>query len=176
MNLEEFIQQIDIICQDYNERRFVPLLETDVVGYLYHLLILRMPDILPNLHLDSRVIGAGKNQKFDLVLGPVERRPSNRPAIQPRMIIEVKIFPEGFTDQQHRVHFEHVLNDDIPKLSQVSCPLKVELLFDAVGYLAGSYYGQKRIDKITQRRSSIDENIIVLATYRQGGALVTRQY
>ena len=98
-------------------------------------------------------VSKNKNEKFDIVIGKVRRRnEDNERIIEPQVIIEVKVFPIDFTDQQHRVHFKHVINDDLRKLSEVKCDNKFELLFDERGYLKGKYYGNKRIEVINKDR------------------------
>lgn len=98
-------------------------------------------------------VSKNKNEKFDIVIDKVRRRnEDNKRIIEPQVIIEVKVFPIDFTDQQHRVHFKHVINDDLRKLSEVKCDNKFELLFDERGYLEGKYSGNKRIEVINKDR------------------------
>lgn len=175
MNFEEFAGVIDNLCSQYDSGGFVPLLEADITGYIHHALLAQKLVSLAHIHLDSRAIGAKRNQKFDILLGPVAIREDGRPAISAVAVVEIKSFPRGFTDQQHRVHFEHVLNDDIPKLSRFSCPLKVELLFDEVGYLTGSYHREHRIEVIVRHRARHDANINILLIQRKGDRLVTQR-
>ena len=93
------------------------LLEADVCGWLFHLLLTQTEVNPEQIHLDTRVFNA--DGRFDIAIGSLHTGPNGRPCIQPQLIVEVKIFPRiGFTDQQHRVHYEHVLNDDLPKLIQ----------------------------------------------------------
>lgn len=63
------------------------------------------------------------------------------------------MFPNGFTDQQHRVRFEHILKDDLRKLGSLNRKIiRVELIFDEVNYLNGQYHGQNRRDVIVATR------------------------
>lgn len=174
MNLKAIAEVMDNLCSRYNSGEFVPLLEADIAGYLYHVLPTQKLIDLVRIHLDSRAIGAERNQKFDIVLGPIEIREDGRPAVRAQVVIEIKSFPRGFTDPQHRVHFEHVLNNDLPKLSRVPCPLKVEVLFDEVGYLKGLYQGKRRVEVIIEKRRTYDANINILLTQTKGDKLVSQ--
>lgn len=105
MNLKAIAEVMDNLCSQYNSGEFVPLLEADIAGYLYHILLTQKLIALAHIHLDSRVIGAERNQKFDIALGPIEIREDRRPAVGAQVVIEIKSFPRGFTDPQHRVHY-----------------------------------------------------------------------
>ncbi len=174
MNLKAIAEVMDNLCSQYNANAFVPLLEADIAGHLYHILLTQKLIGLAHIHLDSRVLGAERNQKFDIVLGPIETREDGRPAVRAQAVIEIKSFLRGFTDPQHRVHFEHVLNDDLPKLSRIPCPLKVEVLFDEVGYLNGLYQGKRRVEVIIEKRKTYDANINILLSQTKGDKLVSQ--
>ena len=128
-----------IFTGDYNEGLFIPILESDVVGYLYHIWISQfgMPEIV---HIDTRLC-ASPNQKFDFVIGQVSINES-RPCIrEPELVIEVKAFPTGMSGPQHRVRWKHVVEGDIPKLARLKTPLENRylLLFDEADYLKRPY-------------------------------------
>lgn len=48
-----------------------PLLEADIAGYLYHVLVTRFSGDARQIHLDTRLYRANQKQKYDIVLGPV---------------------------------------------------------------------------------------------------------
>ena len=88
-------------------------------------------------------------------------------------LVEIKTFPIGFTDQQHRVHFEHVINDDLKKLGSVQTEAqKIELLFDDVGYLQGMHNSQKRLNVIVKERSKQAPKAHLLVAQREGDTYV----
>jgi hypothetical protein len=174
INLKVVAEVMDNLCWQYNAGEFVPLLEADIAGYLYHILLTQKLIGLEHIHLDSRAMGAERNQKFDIILAPIEIREDGRPAVKAQVVIEIKSFPRGFTDQQHRVHLEHVLNDDLPKLSRVPSALKVEVLFDEVSYLKGLYQGMRRVEVIVEKRRTSDANINILLTQTKGDKLVSQ--
>lgn len=132
------------------------LLESDVCGWLFHLLITQ-PEVNPqHIHLDTRICNA--DGRFDIAIGPIRTVGNKRPCIQPQLVVEIKIFPRiGFTDQQHRVHYEHVLNDDLRKLSGLNpaIELRASLILDGRGYLEGTYHGFNRRDYLINKRDQI---------------------
>lgn len=159
--------------EDYATNRFIPILEADVVGYFYHLLILEIGDVA-KIHLDTRICQFGNN-KFDLVIGDVCYS-YKRPCIEnPGIVIEFKAFPVGFTSQQHHVHYRHVIEDDVPKLAVLSNIRgdRYMLLFDEDNYLKGidEKVGRRKIERITKLRDEVDPKIKVIYITRQIGKL-----
>lgn len=132
------------------------LLEADVSGWLFHLL-LTQPEVNPQqIHLDTRICNA--DGRFDIVIGPVHMGADKRPCIEPQLVAEVKIFPRiGFTGPQHRVHYEYILNEDLPKLGRLNptSQLCTALIMDGRGYLQGTYQGYNRREYLIKRRNDI---------------------
>ena len=156
--IEELLQTLS---QDYTNGDFVPILEADIVGYLYHLWILKFGSA-SRVHIDTRIC-ANPDKRFDFVIGEVDYH-HKRPCIgKPEFIIEVKSFPFGFIDQQHRVHYYHVIEDDIPKLANMKEPPdnRYILLFDEDDYLKGfdTLSKTSRISRIMQVRDELDSRI-----------------
>jgi hypothetical protein len=90
---------------------------------LYHrFVVVEIP--LQDIHLDTRIVGIPQF-KYDFVVGSVELNPEiQRAAVHdPQLVVQVKLFPRwGFTHQQHRVHYKHVIEDDITSFE----PLRVK--------------------------------------------------
>lgn len=86
------------------ERRFKPVLEADLVAFLYHCLLLRKAEPLTAIHVQARVLGSESDkQKFDLVIGDVLRRAGDtRLAAAPELVLEVKILGTDFNASQVR--------------------------------------------------------------------------
>ncbi len=146
------------------------LLEADISGWLFHY-ILTAPDVDANkLHLDARVVGV--NGFIDLVSGPVDYDAEKKPAIGPRLAVEMKLFPRvGFTPQQHRVHFEHVINDDLRKLGCIRLPSCscAQLLVDGKGYLRALYGKANRLDVVTRQRDRVAPHADLFVLHLSGG-------
>ena len=157
-------QLLEKLSEDYNNKVFAPILEADIVGYLYHLWIEHFKSA-KNIHLDTRIC-ISTNEKFDLVIGSLDYH-SKRPCIsKPEFIIEFKTFPIGFSDPQHRVHYHHVIDDDIPKLTKIKQPLKGRfiLLFDEDDYLKGldRTNNTSRLNRIKRVRNEHDPLIQII--------------
>ncbi|GAI05789.1 unnamed protein product [marine sediment metagenome] len=159
----------NILTQMTKREDFRPLLEADVSAFLYHLLLHEgIP--LSKLHSDTRVIGSKEKQRFDLAIGEISMdERSKKPAIQPELVMEVKVFPYGFTDQQNRTHFEEVLNRDLPKLG-ILAPgvLRIELLWDSEGYLSGNYGGRPRSNVLCEKRDKDAKGVHIAILLPQG--------
>lgn len=144
--LEECLQ---VLCSAWSTGKFVPVLEADFAGYLYHLLVVRCDGNASWVHLSTRLYRATeKNEKYDLVVGPVVTTEEQkhvlhdrsgtrlseelkrfidskaslrtfRPATDGRLILEFKAFPIRFTPEQHRVHLTEAI-EDIKELKAVA--------------------------------------------------------
>jgi len=136
------------MCSEFTQHDYHFLVEADVSGWLFHLLLLE-PSVTANqVHVDTQARGAMKNAKYDVAIGPVSDD-GVRPCVDPVLVVEVKVYPEtGFTDQQNRVHYEHVLKDDLIKLAVLAgvVPDRVELLVDGREYLRDRFAGQQRLE------------------------------
>ncbi len=163
--MDEYLRSVlESLCKDYNNRNFQPILESDVVAYMYHLWISQFGGV-NRLHLDTRICHKLDN-RFDFVLGNVDYNADKPCVIKPELVVEVKFFPYGFTDQQHRVHYFHVIDDDLPKLKTLKNSLdsRYEFLFDEVNYLKGSdkIVHSLRIERLIKRRDDLDSRIIII--------------
>ncbi len=132
------------------------LLEADVSGWLFYLL-LTQPGITPQqIHLDTRICNA--DGRFDIAIGPLHSAWNERPCIQPEAAVEVKVFPRiGFTAQQHRVHYVSVLERDLPKLGvlEPDVGLCAAMLLDGAGYLEGTYHSHNRREFLIRQRDRV---------------------
>jgi len=128
-------QILDSLCRDYNAKIFVLILEADIAAYMYHLWIVHFGNAAA-LHLDTRV-HQKLDSKFDFVVGSLYYGAGKPCVTQPELVVELKAFPYGFSDQQHRVHYFHVVDDDLPKLQCLKSPInsRHEILFDEDDYL-----------------------------------------
>ena len=160
MTLPKLLKQVRKLVLEVGSGRFSPILEADVVGFLYHLLISNCGVSPAQLHLDTRVSGARLKDKYDLAIGKVvKRKQDNLLCIFPEFIIEAKLFPIEFSNQQHREHFLHVLEDDLQKLGRISSSYTnvqtIEFLYDEKDYLSGKYKKQNRLKFLLNQRALI---------------------
>jgi hypothetical protein len=154
--LETFSKVINRFRNDCLVAGYEPLLEADVSGWLFHLL-LTSPDLDPvEVHLDTRVYNA--DGRFDIAIGPLKIGTNGKPCVEAHSVLEIKVFPRtGFTNQQHREHYEHILKDDLRKLGTLELHggFCSSLILDGRGYLTGSYKGENRREFLVSRRNKI---------------------
>ena len=168
MSLDEaFIRRIvRHSCDDLKNEKFVPILESDVIAYLYHLMV---SEGVPaaSIHVDSRVIGLG-NEKVDLAIGEVVWRRDGKRAVKPHLIMEVKAFFRDFSGQQCRRRFMRLIGEasgkkgDLEKLREIECDYKYVLILDEKGYLRGTYKGEKRESVISKRKDKIAPGVRIM--------------
>ncbi len=194
---EQFEKCLSEMCGASTGRRFTPLLEADIAGYLYYLYILGAGGDASRLHLDTRLYGAAENDKFDFVVGSVltateqqtammkvvkdrgsegERRvvasksfaAQLRPLIHAEMVVEFKLFAPGFTPQQNREHLRQA-HDDIVRLHSLA-----EFYPDRRGVLlvdTRNYVNKVRRQDLVRTRGEDDEKLrIYLCDLAEGGA------
>ena len=157
MELENFIKEVlEALSQDYNNGRFKPILEADVIGHLYYLWALKIKDV-SKIHLNTRICGCS-NEKFDFVVGDV-RACGKKLCIEPMLIIEVKPFLRGFTNKQHKNRRKSVKKRDIPKLAKLKnvANNRYILLFDEHGYL-----NKDKLKEIMEARNKHDSKIKII--------------
>lgn len=128
------------MCRVLRQGDYRPILEEDIVCWMYSQLLSRGVCTLSHLHASTRIVGGpNPNEKFDLVIGAVERRDDERPAVAPESVIEVKMFPKGMNGPQHRVHYEELLRRDLRKLGSLEARIsKFAMVFDEANYLVGT--------------------------------------
>jgi len=152
---------LENLCRDYNSKSFLPILEADVAAYMYHLWVSQFGEAA-NLHLETRIYQKS-DCKFDFVVGKIDYDTAKPCIIKPELVAELKSFPYGFTCQQHRVHYFHVLDDDLPKLQSVKDPQenRYEILFDEDDYLKGydNNSNSTRIERLNKLRDELDQKI-----------------
>ena len=114
------------------------------------------------LHLDTRI--KNSNERVDLAIGNLKMNEGGRPYVEPRMVVEVKLFPtNGFTAAQHSEHYNQILKRDLPKLARIDSLIefRVALIVDGNGYLNGNYKGHNRLDFLVERRNQIARGVCV---------------
>lgn len=158
MNQNDIAQLLTIMCRLHDQNQFIPILEADICAFLYHLVISHSLCTPDRIHMDTRVRGSNSpNEKFDLAIGVINYPALGRPTIIPDLVGELKIFPIGFTDSQHNVHFHSILENDLRKLGQLNYvnTIKVEILYDERDYLSGKCRGINKDKMIIDTRNAI---------------------
>lgn len=144
-----------------------PILEADLAGMLFHLFISFVLCYPADIHLDTRIHGQ-KSGFYDIAIGDlITRNSDDRAFVAPSTLLELKMFPMSFSDQDLRKHFEILLSNDLPKLARAQTSfdtpiLRAEFIFDESGFLFGTYGGKNRLTRILNERDRLDPTIHVL--------------
>ena len=85
---------------------FEIIMESDLVSLLFHCFIINNPESLNKIHSDTRVFNSD-GLHIDLVLGKITLE-SKRPSVIPELLIECKIFGNGFTKSQLSKRFNYL--------------------------------------------------------------------
>jgi len=165
---------LERFCTECLAEGYEVLLEADVASWLFHFLLEDARVDAKQLHCDTRVCEA--SGKYDMALGTIAEAEDGRPCVAARLVVEIKVFPRlGFTDQAHRVHYEHVLGDDLPKLGSLAAgvPCRAALLLDGRGYLEGTYKGMNRRQHVIETRNRVAAGVhVFVVRLSQGKWLV----
>lgn len=147
----QLLAALEDFCTDFNAERFLPILEADIAGYLFHrLLVNGCP--LDQIHLATRVCGKmARSRKPDVVIGALNRATA---CVVPVLIAEIKVFQRwGHSDQQMRHRFSGLIAEDLVSLEESASVLhsgRIEVVFDLYvsarrrGYLTGTWEGKMR--------------------------------
>jgi len=106
--------------KDFTTGQFVPLLEDDIVAYIYYRLVADGLCHASTVHVKTRAAGL-PGKKIDIVVGPVKegiRRRDTRREVEPVYAIEVKFF---HTDQNpgERNNLASKIQQDINRMAKV---------------------------------------------------------
>lgn len=183
------------LCDAWGDGRLSPLLEADIAGYLYHVLVKRFSGDARLIHLDTRLYRANQKQKYDIVLGPVvstedqkeavlknagkhlsddqrkiilsKRSLSGfRPSINAKLILALKLFAYGFSHEQHAEHLRQAV-DDIKHLGTLSKYYPDACA--AVLFDGDGYLTQSRKERLREIRDATDSSLRIYVCQKPNG-------
>ena len=162
MSASELYEQIiRALIDDYNMRRFRPILEIDILGHMYHLTTTMARD--GEVHLATRVCGVEGDKKFDFVVG-LRSDEGERSCVNPHLICEVKCLPTSFTFQQCQTRVSEAIDRDLPKLALQQLrhlPRSLIVLDERRHLRTGKAVGfNLKIDRIISVRNQLDSRIM----------------
>ncbi len=139
---------------------FEIIMESDLVSLLFHCYLTEYPKKINNIHSDTRVFNSDGSH-IDLVVGAITFK-SKRPSIIPELLVECKIFGNGFTSSQLSKRFAY-LKDDLIKLNQIEHKVpKYIIVYDYCNYL-----NDLREKELVQIRNNLNKNISIFIIYKQ---------
>ena len=138
---------------------FEIIMESDLVSLLFHCFITNNPETLNRIHSDTRVFNSD-GLHIDLVLGKITLE-SKRPSVIPELLIECKIFGNGFTNSQLSKRFTY-LKEDFHKIHQIKHKVpKYIIIYDYCNYL-----NDLRKTELLQIRNDLDNEITIYLIYK----------
>jgi len=147
---------------------FKIILEADLVALLFHCTLIENKSLFNKIHIETRVKNIEK-QKIDFVIGNISFQ-EKRPSIIPELIIEAKVFADGFTNGQLRKRFKEV-KKDILKISEMKLNIpKFILIYDHHNYL------ENKIFELTEYRNSLDNKLKIIRIVRNGKSNIKEIY
>lgn len=175
MDIRRFGKLIRRIAADANSGSFKPILEADLQGYLYHLLLSETGFTARDVHLNTRLyVSKNDNDKFDLAIGKiVNRKTDKRPSVDPEVVVEIKMFASGFTNQQKCRRFRGI-SEDMDRLADLKVNKKtllIQLVYDDTGHLVNGNRGESRKQKLIQHCESLRRDVRLILVCRKDNSL-----
>jgi hypothetical protein len=148
---------------------FEILMESDLVALLFHCYLLTEKELLNKIHIETRILNI-ERKRIDFAIGKVTNE-NKRPSIKPELVIECKIFSNGFTSSQLRKRFEY-LKEDIEKvgLLKLNVP-KFILIFDYHDYL-----NNNRKTEIIELRNATDKKIKIIRILKENNQYIKQEF
>ena len=148
------------VLVEYLNSGFEIIMESDLVSLLFHSSIINNPEIINKIHSDTRVFNSD-GLHIDLVVGKITLE-SKRPSVIPELLIECKIFGNGFTNSQLSKRFTY-LKEDIYKINDIKHKVpKIIIIYDYCNYLINL-----KEKELLQIRNTLDKEITIFLIYKK---------
>ena len=136
------------------------IMESDLVSLLFYCFVAKNPESINKTHSDTRVFNSD-GLHIDLVIGQITLE-SKRPSIIPELLIECKIFGNGFTSSQLSKRFTY-LKEDIIKINQLNHKVpKYIIIYDYCNYL-----NDIRKTELLLLKNDLDKEISIFIIYKK---------
>lgn len=136
------------------------IMESDLVSLLFYCFVAENPESINKTHSDTRVFNSD-GLHIDLVIGQITLE-SKRPSIIPELLIECKIFGNGFTSSQLSKRFTY-LKEDIIKINQLNHKVpKYIIIYDYCNYL-----NDIRKTELLLLKNDLDKEISIFIIYKK---------
>lgn len=168
-NLEQINDQSLNRLIEFLNSGFEILLESDLVALLFHCYLLTEKELLNKIHIETRILNI-ERKRIDFAIGKVSNE-NKRPSVIPELVIECKIFSNGFTNSQLRKRFKY-LKEDVEKVGLLKLDVpKFILIFDYHEYL-----NYPRKTEIIELRNSTDEKIKIVRILKENNQYIKQQF
>ena len=168
-NLEQINEQSLIRLIEFLNSGYEILMESDLVALLFHCYLLTEKELLNKIHIETRILNI-ERKRIDFAIGKLTNE-NKRPSIKPELVIECKIFSNGFTDSQLRKRFEY-LKEDIEKIGLLKLNVpKFILIFDYHDYL-----NNDRKTEIIELRNLIDQKIKIIRILKENNNYIKQEF
>jgi len=145
--------------RDYRAGRFVPLLEDDIVAYLYHRLLASGRLSADRVHVKTRVKGL-QGKKVDLAVGRVAavgRGSGGRRQVDAELAVEVKFLNED-TNYGERANFRRNVMKDIARLRKLARAASAAACAVVVADETGHLYDERRRESLEDLRTTAESS------------------
>ncbi|AOW09904.1 hypothetical protein [Flavobacterium gilvum] len=145
---------------NYLNSGFEIIMESDLVSLLFHCFLTNNSEVINKIHSETRVLNSD-GLHIDLVIGEITLE-SKRPSVIPELLIECKIFGNGFTNSQLSKRFTY-LKEDISKLNEIRHEVpKYLIVYDYCDYL-----NDLRRTELLQLKNNINKDISIFLIYKK---------
>ncbi len=152
----------------YLNSGFKIIMEADLVALLFHCALIENKSLFNKVHIETRVENIEK-QRIDFVIGNISYK-EKRPSVIPELIIEAKVFADGFTNGQLSRRLKEV-KKDILKISEMKLNIpKFILIYDYHNYL------ESKIIELTEYRNSLDNELKIIRIVKNGKSNIKEIY
>jgi hypothetical protein len=168
-NLEQINDQSLNRLIEFLNSGFEILLESDLVALLFHCYLLTENKLLNKIHIETRILNI-EAKRIDFAIGVVTNE-NKRPSINPELIIECKVFSNGFTNSQLSRRLREV-KGDIKKVGLLNLNVpKFILIFDYHDYL-----NNERKKEITELRNLTDNKIKIIRILKDNNQYLKQEF
>ena len=168
-NLENINNQSINQLIEFLNSGFEILMESDLVALLFHSYLFTEKELLNKIHIETRILNI-ERKRIDFSIGKVTNE-NKRPSINPELIIECKVFPNGFDSKQLRRRVREV-KGDVEKvgLLKLNVP-KFILVFHYHDYL-----NNNRKAEIIELRNATDKKIKIIRILKENNHYIKQEF
>jgi len=164
---------VERMCVEYRNGEFAPLLEDDIVAYLYSKLLAKGIASAAELHVKTRAMGL-PGKKVDLVVGSTARswaKSASKRHVDAALAVEVKFLYDD-TNPGQRANFPGNVKDDITKLRKLGKASRTTATAVVMADEVGHVFAQSRAHVLQDLREAAEQAgvALLMADFRLSAA------